>query len=321
VRHFDVFNGDADGICSLHQLRLAAPVDSILISGPKRDIALLQRVDAQAGDRVTALDISAATNRPALIALLERGVEVTYFDHHFAGELPVHPNLTAVIDPSPSMCTSMLVDRHLAGRHRIWAVVGAFGDNLAREARLLARDLALDDGRLAQLRALGESLAYAGYGDAESDLVVPPVELYRRVHAHADPFGFIGTDPLFRTLDESRRDDLQRARECRPEAAPDGAVVYMLPDAAWSRRVRGVFANELAQLDRRRAHAVLTPDDRDGYVVSVRAPLDRNSGADALCRRFPSGSGRAAAAGINHLPRSRLEEFTRALGEAYPRPP
>ena len=27
----DAFNGDADGICALHQLRLAEPVDSILI--------------------------------------------------------------------------------------------------------------------------------------------------------------------------------------------------------------------------------------------------------------------------------------------------
>ena len=44
MTHFDVFNGDADGLCALHQLRLAAPVDSVLVTGAKRDIALLQRV-------------------------------------------------------------------------------------------------------------------------------------------------------------------------------------------------------------------------------------------------------------------------------------
>jgi hypothetical protein len=56
MTHFDVFNGDAGGICSLLQLRLATPIDSVLITGAKRDIALLQRVDAQPGDEVAALD-------------------------------------------------------------------------------------------------------------------------------------------------------------------------------------------------------------------------------------------------------------------------
>ena len=54
----DVFNGDADGICALHQLRLAEPAESGLVTGPKRDIGLLARVTAQAGDRVTVLDIA-----------------------------------------------------------------------------------------------------------------------------------------------------------------------------------------------------------------------------------------------------------------------
>ena len=113
MTHFDVFNGDADGICALHQLRLATPLDSVLVSGVKRDIALLQRVAAQDGDAVTVLDISAAVNRSALVALLDRGVRVEYFDHHFAGDLPLHAHLSTLIDLSPRVCTAMLVDRHL----------------------------------------------------------------------------------------------------------------------------------------------------------------------------------------------------------------
>ena len=42
MTHFDVFNGDADGICALVQLRLATPIESVLITGAKREIALLQ---------------------------------------------------------------------------------------------------------------------------------------------------------------------------------------------------------------------------------------------------------------------------------------
>ena len=122
MRCYDVFNGDADGICALRQLRLAEPLEATLVTGVKRDIALLKHVPAQRGDRVTVLDLSLDRNREALAALLERGVEVRYFDHHFAGPIPRHPGLVAVIDESGALCTSALVDRHLLGRFRPWAV-------------------------------------------------------------------------------------------------------------------------------------------------------------------------------------------------------
>ena len=37
---YDVFNGDADGIISLVQLRLSDPRDAELVTGRKRDIKL-----------------------------------------------------------------------------------------------------------------------------------------------------------------------------------------------------------------------------------------------------------------------------------------
>ena len=72
----DVFNGDADGLCALHQLRLADPQDSTLITGVKRDIALVKQVQASPGDRVTILDISLDKNRDALVKGLGRVREV-----------------------------------------------------------------------------------------------------------------------------------------------------------------------------------------------------------------------------------------------------
>lgn len=41
---YDVFYGDADGICALIQLRLAKPCESTLVAGVKRDIALAKKV-------------------------------------------------------------------------------------------------------------------------------------------------------------------------------------------------------------------------------------------------------------------------------------
>ena len=52
------FNGDADGLCALQQLRLADPRPGELVTGVKRDINLLERVPARAGDECTVLDVS-----------------------------------------------------------------------------------------------------------------------------------------------------------------------------------------------------------------------------------------------------------------------
>jgi hypothetical protein len=314
MKHYDVFNGDADGICALHQLRLARPHASHLVTGRKREIALLAAVPAVAGDQVTVLDVSLDRNRAALMALLERGVHVRYFDHHDAGGIPVHRNLEATIDSSPDTCTSALVDRELAGRHRAWAVVGAFGDNLGSLAARLAQPLALDGERLEALRELGEALNYNAYGEEDGDVLLPAAELYRTVSRYEDPFELMRREQVIERLSEERHADLARARALQPLLVLPHADAWLLPDEPWSRRVSGTFANRLAAEQPARAHAVLTARPA-GYVVSVRAPLGRGPSAADLCRRFPSGGGRALAAGIERLPR--LEPFLDAFSSAY----
>jgi hypothetical protein len=317
MSHFDVFNGDADGICALHQLRLAQPREATLVTGVKRDIGLLERVAAQAGDSVTVLDISLDRNRAALLELLGRGVQVEYFDHHFAGAIPQHPGLRAHIDPAPGVCTSVLVDAQLAGRYRPWAVVAAFGDNLDATAGSLARACGLSAEQAQRLRELGQAINYNAYGESEADLLLAPVDLYLAVHRHPSPFGFIEGDPVARKLGEGRRQDLALAAQVQPEAVLPAGSIYRLPDAAWARRVHGTFANELATRAPQQAHAVYCASPGGGYTVSVRAPLARPAGADCLCRRFTGGGGRAAAAGIDALAPHQLAQFVRDFGDAF----
>ena len=169
MRRIAAFNGDADGLCALQQLHLAGRLEGAeLVTGPKRQIDLVQGIDARAGDEVTVLDVSFDVNRAAVQRLLERGARVRYFDHHHAGELPRHPLLEAHIDTSPAVCTSLIVDRSLRGAHRAWAAVGACGDNV---------DVRGTDG----LRDLGIALNYNGYGESLADLHYHPVELHRRM--------------------------------------------------------------------------------------------------------------------------------------------
>lgn len=312
MKRIFAFNGDADGLCSLQQLWLAegGPIDR-LVTGPKRHIALLDGLEAQAGDEVTALDVSFDVNRRAVERLLERGAAVRYLDHHYPGDIPVHPRLVACVDVSPGVCTSLIVDRRLGGAHSRWAIVGAFGDNLDETARSIAAGLGLCPDETMLLKQLGTALNYNAYGECEADLHFPPAELHLRMRDYADPLAFLREDAAFAQLRRGYQDDLELARALAPYAGTPHAAVYLLPDKRWARRVSGVFAGHLARSAPARAHAVLSPLSSGDWQVSVRSPLERPRGAAAFCRRYPGGGGREAAGGINHLAREALESFAR----------
>jgi hypothetical protein len=317
LAHFDVFNGDADGICALHQLRLAEPRNGTLVTGVKRDIDLLKRVDARSGDTVTVLDISLDKNRKDLDRLLAAGVRVTYFDHHFAGEIPASPQLNAQIDPAGDVCTGLLVNRFLDGQFLPWAVTALFGDNLHDAAREVATPLELSAGQLGQLETLGTLMNYNGYGSTIDDLFFPPDQLYQRIQPYADPFEFVASDKTFRTLSEGFQSDMKRARSIAPVLQTTQCAAFSFPCEPFSRRVSGVYSNQLARENPGRAHALASLLPSGDYLVSVRAPLATKSGADEVCRRFPTGGGRKAAAGINRLPAHQFKAFLDAMQEQF----
>lgn len=312
MQFYDIFNGDADGICALQQLRLEEPRDSVLVTGVKRDIALVERVEAASGDELTVLDISFKTNARAVLRALERGARCRFFDHHHAGDVPQHPNLRTFIETAPDVCTSLIVDRYLSGRQRIWAVVAAFGDNLPKSARRAAELLRLQPTETEQLRELGECINYNAYGETVDDLHYHPADLFETLSRYRDPREFIEGEPVLEVLRNACQDDLHRAESLRPEMQNEKGAMIILPDAAWSRRVSGPFSNHLAQRFPARAHAVLVRKP-GGYSVSVRAAVENPSGADELCLKFESGGGRKGAAGINHLPESELSRFVAAF--------
>jgi single-stranded DNA-specific DHH superfamily exonuclease len=315
--NYDLFNGDADGICALLQLRKAEPRETTLITGVKRDINLLANVDAAAGDQITVLDVSMDKNRAALDKVLEQGASVFYVDHHFPGEIPAHANLTAIINEAADVCTAALVNGHLKGRHLDWAVTGAFGDNLHETARTLAKGLDISPQDLESLENLGTYINYNGYGPAIADLHFDPKELYLRLYAADGPLDFVHNSPDFKKLSTGYREDMAQAEALKPLHAKSTTAVFLLPDDAWARRVSGVYSNDLATNNPNRAHAVLTLNAKGNYLISVRAPMSNKQGAAELCMQFPTGGGRAGAAGINDLPIDRLQDFVDAFEAAY----
>lgn len=317
MTHFDVFNGDADGICALQQLRLSNPLESTLVTGVKRDIQLLERVNAQKGDRVIALDISLDKNRAGLTALLENEVEVTYFDHHFSGDIPQSPHLRAYIDTTPDTCTSLLVDKYLDGQQRLWAVVGAFGDNFDDSARRAASSLDLSEDQLASLRQLGILINYNAYGMTLDELHFHPDRLFQELHPFKNPMDFMNESASFVKLRDGYEDDMAKANALKPQIETEKQAVYILPAETWASRVSGVFGNHLASSATERAHAMLTKLENGGFRVSVRAPLATKEGADELCRQFETGGGRKAAAGINLLPSEDYERFVEMFTRTF----
>ncbi len=316
--NYDIFNGDADGIIALLQLRLADPIDSQLITGVKRDIKLVEKVDVQAGDELTVLDISMEKNMAGLEQALAQGTHVFYVDHHKAGDIPQHGNLDAHIDLDANMCTALIVDKLLEGRFHTWAITAAYGDNLIAKADALADQAGLNNEQKAQLKELGTLINYNGYGSKVDDLHFHPADLYRALVQYISPFEVIEdkASPYYQ-LQLAYQQDMDAAQAVPATHESDTLKLFELSNTAASRRVSGVYGNWLANQNPDSAHAVLTENADGTYTVSLRAPLNNKQGAVAVCGQFPTGGGREAAAGINALRKEDVNAFIDAVETYY----
>jgi hypothetical protein len=316
--HYDVFNGDADGIIALLQLQLSNPTESVKITGVKRDIALLKQVNAKAGDTIRVLDISMEKNLDALNGALATGADVFYADHHRTGNMPTADNLDAHIDLDANTCTSLIISNILDKKYHLWAITAAYGDNLFSRADDEADKLGLTLEQKQQLKEFGTYINYNGYGSEVSDLHYPPSELYEMLLPYDSPFDVINeADSVYHKLSFAYDNDMKKARAAEVLFDSEAVKVIQLDDAAWSRRVSGVFGNYLANQSPGKAHAVISHNSEGGYTVSVRAPLLNKQGADIVCSKFKTGGGRTAAAGINHLGKSELAGLVSALNDYY----
>lgn len=318
--HYDVFNGDADGIIALLQLRLAEPKSAQLVTGVKRDIQLLDNIKVGVGDSLTVLDISMSRNQQGLRQALEFGAQVFYADHHQSGDIPTFPTLEAHINLDANTCTALIIDQLLQGRFHYWAIVAAYGDNLLTRADELAHVAGLSFEQAQQLKELGTLVNYNGYGESLDDLHYHPAKLFQQLLAYDDPFAVIAAqDSPYHSLKAAYQQDMSSAQSLQPIYQDANLNVYKLPNSAASRRISGVYGNWLANQTPHQAHLVLTENSQNGYTVSLRAPLDNKQGAGELCSQFFSGGGREAAGGINHLEVEMLPSLIHKVSDYYQR--
>jgi len=242
MANFDVFNGDADGIISLVQLRRAE----------------LAKVDAKAGDNLTVLDISMRSNSDDLQRILKAGANVFYVDHH-----------KAIIDTSPEMCTAILVDAALDGAYRAWAVCAAFGDNFPKLAQQKAKgyDLPLD-----KLQRLGILVNYNGYGADVSDLIYHPKDLYSELADFDTPMAFLQeNNVVFQNLEAAYEGDLSAAKAAK---SIDGGFLVSIRAPLSNRSGADKLAMEFETGGGRSAAAGINhlPDtDLERFITAFRA--------------------------------------------------
>ncbi|MCE7536825.1 DHH family phosphoesterase [Aliivibrio fischeri] len=316
--NYDIFNGDADGIIALLQLRLAYPQESVLVTGVKRDINLVKKIDVKPEDSLTILDISMEKNMTALELALESGAEVFYADHHRCGDIPENENLSAHIDLDANTCTALIIDKLLNGQFHEWAITAAYGDNLIAKADELADTVGLSSEQKSQLKELGTLINYNGYGAKIDDLHFDPAELYQALRQYLSPFDVIEdkASPFYQ-LQSAYQSDMNHALSIEALHKSEKLALFELPNTAWARRISGVYGNFLANRSPNSSHAVVTLNDDDTYTVSLRAPLNNKQAAGEICSSFATGGGREAAAGINALPKEKIAEFIQMVEGKY----
>lgn len=282
------YNGDADGICSMVQWGLIHGIDGHRITGVKRDIELLKRLNPREGDEIIVMDISLARNHEEAKEFANLGFDITWFDHHLAGEKI--EGINANIDTSSNVCTAKLVEKFL-GKSSDWAEVALHGDGLSLHSTK------------PELKELGELLNYNGYGADLGDLHFHPDELMQLCLEAKNPQTFLQS-PAFRALKEGFESDISKANQIEKR---DG--YFLLPNESWARRVVGVMAHRINE-ESEGPH-VIAIDKGNTLQISLRG----RNGIGELCAKF-GGGGRATAGGIDNLPKS---EITALMNEVNSR--
>jgi oligoribonuclease NrnB/cAMP/cGMP phosphodiesterase (DHH superfamily) len=315
MKNIDFFNGDADGIISLHQYRLFSPTDSELFTGVKRDVKLLRHCVGVKNCNLTVFDVSLLSNIEYVKQILKKKNKIKWFDHHEPGETKLGKNFSIKVDSDPNCCTNILVDKYIDGLHRPWTICGAFGDNLHEQAEKL--NPCFDEQTMNKLKEIGETLNYNGYGNKESDLTVHPKNVYLDLKQYESPFRYRSKSEIYNKIYTQMKSDEKELNSSEILHETKTGKVILLPDTKASIRYSGIYSNQQTTDNPDKAFAILTLTNNDNYRISIRSPKNNPYGASKLALSFPTGGGREKAAGINELPKTELKKFIETFENIY----
>ena len=315
MKYLDFFNGDADGIISLHQYRMHYPQNSEVFTGVKRDVELLRHCTDIKKSKFTVFDVSLLSNKDHVNKILSNGNTIRWFDHHEPGETKLGDNFEIFVDTDPNCCTNILVDKYIDGLHRPWTICGAYGDNLHEQAEKL--NPCFNEIYMSYLKEIGETLNYNGYGNQESDLTAHPKDVYLDIKDYESPFEYRKKSILYNKINTQMKSDESELNSSEVLYSSDSGSIILLPDTKASIRYSGIYSNKQTTDNPNKAFAILTNINDDTYRISIRSPKNNPVGASKLALSFPTGGGREKAAGINELPKTELKKFIDKFEDIY----
>jgi len=312
MTNYYVFNGDADGICAAQQMYLNKRQNFEPITGVKRDLSLLKKIEKAKDSQISVFDIAVEKNLPYMAKLVEQNCHILWFDHHISHDIPKHVNIEYNIQTDVDINTSLIVAEYLNDSLSPWAIVGLFGDNMSEPAIRSAKSIGLNEAKIQGLKRMGELLNYNAYGSTIDDLHFHPADILEKMRPYDEPFAFIKNETLIDELAEGHREDFQEIEQIE-WLTPN---IVRLPDEKWARRVVGDFAYQLVRKEPNKDFAVLLTLG-ESYQVGIRASATHDYNAGDFCLTFPTGGGRVKAAGINVLPRNFLDDFIRRFNNYF----
>ena len=255
------------------------------------------------------------SNKDYIDGILNNDNIVRWFDHHEPGETDLGESFSIKVDTDPNCCTNILVDKYIDGLHRPWTICGAYGDNLHEQAEKL--NPCFNEMVMLELKEIGETLNYNGYGNELSDLTVDPKEVYLDLHQYVSPFQYRKKSEIYNKIHTQMISDKAELSSSEILHDTDAGKVILLPNTKASVRYSGIYSNQQTTDDPDKAFAILTLVNEENYRVSIRSPKTNPYGASKLALQFPTGGGREKAAGVNELPRSELNNFIEKFEEVY----
>jgi hypothetical protein len=263
----------------------------------------------------TVFDISLLSNADYMKPILSNGNSIKWFDHHEPGETELGDNFSIKVDADPNCCTNTLVDEYLNGLYRPWTICGMYGDNLHEQADKF--NPCFDESTMSQLKEVGETLNYNGYGNEELDLTVHPKDVYLDLKDYESPFEYRKKSESYNKIYTQMKSDEAELGSSEILHESETGKVILLPNTRASIRYSGIYSNQQTTDNPDKAFAILTSVDGGNYRISIRSPKTNPHGASKLALQFPTGGGREKAAGVNELPKSELNNFIEKFEEVY----
>ena len=121
-----------------------------------------------------------------------------------------------------------------------------------------------------ELKEIGETLNYNGYGNEESDLTVHPKDVYLDIQKYRS-FQYKKMSEIYNKINTQMKLDEAELNSSEILHTSETGKIILLPDTKASIRY-SIYSNKQTTDNPSKAFAILTNINEDAYRISIRSP-------------------------------------------------